>query len=336
MESPGRPASPYDDRPDRALWKRSVAGVPSGELDPYAPPKFAIDPAAPTASAGSCFARHIAANLKARGFNFLSTEPGSEYSARFGNVYTTLQLVQLFERAYGTFSPADAAWPRGDVIVDALRPRAFDEGFASIADLEAERERHLAAVRAMFEQLEVFVFTLGLTETFVSRIDGTAYPACPGKDFGEFDPQRYAFRNLGVAENLEAMHRFIAGLRGVNPRARVLLTVSPVPLVATMEDRSVIVSTVYSKSVLRVVADELRRAYEFVDYFWSYEIITSTFNTSRYFDAGRRNVTDAGVRHVMRSFFRHFAQLDVDESTSASDDPCDEDVLYALIKEASQ
>jgi hypothetical protein len=240
---------PYDSRPDYALWKRDVQGVAPGDLDPFARPKFTIGRDVRVASAGSCFARHIAANLQGHGFNYLCTEPGSEYSANFGNIYTTLQLLQLFERAYGRFVPVDGVWSRGTAYVDAFRPRAFEQGFATVNDLSDERERHLGAVRDLFEQLDVFVFTLGLTEGFFSSVDGAAYPACPGKDFGEFDPAKYAFRNLSVSENLDAMHRFIAGLRAINSNAKILLTLSPVPLVATMEDRS--------ESVRRIFALEL-------------------------------------------------------------------------------
>ena len=36
------------------------------------------------------------------------------FSARFGNIYTARQLVQLFERAYGRFQPLDRSWQRPD------------------------------------------------------------------------------------------------------------------------------------------------------------------------------------------------------------------------------
>lgn len=326
---------PYDGRPDYALWKRSVERGPSSELDPYAPVRFTLSKDTRIASGGSCFARHIAANLREQGFNYFCVEPGAEFSANFGNIYTTLQLLQLFERAYGRFEPVEQAWKRADRYVDPSRPRVFEAGFASPDEVRKASETHLAAVRRLFEELEVFVFTLGLTEGFVSKIDGTAYPAAPGKDFGEFDSDKYGFCNLSAADNVAYLDRFLQGLRKVNPAARVLLTVSPVPLVATMEDRSVIQSTVYSKSVLRVCADEIRRMHDFVDYFWSYEIITATYNTDRYFQLDRRSVTERGVNHVMRSFFRHFAGIEIVQTTVAEEDPCDEDVLYALIKKAS-
>jgi hypothetical protein len=329
-------AFPYDGRPDYALWRRSVSAIAATEIDPFAPVRFTIDKQQRIASAGSCFARHVGSNLRKHGFNYFCTEPGAEYSANFGNVYTTLQLWQLLERAYGRFEPCETAWRRGDRCVDPLRPRVFPEAFATPDEVRAESARHLAAVRRLFEELEVFVFTLGLTEGFCSTVDGTAFPACPGKDFGEFDASRYTFRNLGVAENVEYLDAFLRGLLEVNPSARVILTVSPVPLVATMEDRSVVQSTVYSKSVLRVAADEIRRRFEHVEYFWSYEIVNATFNNDRYFEPDRRSVTDDGVGHVMRSFFRHFAGIEVEAPAADAFDPCDEDVLNAIIKSASQ
>lgn len=330
------PAFPYDNRPDYALWKRSVQALAASDLDPAAPVRFLLSQNERVASAGSCFARHIASNLRDHGFNYFCTEPGAEYSANFGNIYTTLQLWQLLERAYGRFAPEDRVWRRGERYVDALRPRAFPDGFTSSeAVLEAESQ-HLAEVRRLFEGMDTFIFTLGLTEGFCSAVDGTAYPVCPGKDVGEFDPRRYVFRNLDVSENVDFLAKFIEGLRAVNPAARIILTVSPVPLVATMEDRSVIQSTVYSKSVLRVCADEIRRRFDNVEYFWSYEIVTATYNTDRYFEPDRRSVNALGVAHVMRSFFRHFAGLDIRNATAATTDPCDEDVLNAIIKAASQ
>ena len=81
---------------------------------------------------------------------------------------------------------------------------------------------------------------------------------------------------------------------------------SPVPLVATAEpDAHVLSATTYSKSVLRVAAETLRRAQPNVHYFPSYEIITGAFNRGRYFARDLRNVTEDGVRHVMRLFMAH-------------------------------
>jgi hypothetical protein len=96
-----------------------------------------------------------------------------------------------------------------------------------------------------------------------------------------------------------------------------MLTVSPVPLAATYENRHVWLSTTYSKAALRVAADEAVRKFENVFYFPSYEIITSPAAGNRYYDDDLRSITELGVNHVMRVFFRSCCQLP-DEQESAS------------------
>lgn len=98
---------------------------------------------------------------------------------------------------------------------------------------------------------------------------GAVYPICPGVTAGTFDPDQYEFVNLDYATILEEMETVLTHLREVNPTAKVLLTVSPVPLTATAEERYVLLSTMASKSSLRAVADQLYRRHAHVDYFLS-------------------------------------------------------------------
>ena len=86
----------------------------------------------------------------------------------------------------------------------------------------------------------------------------------------------------------------------------MILTVSPVPLTATAEDRGVLVSTTLSKSVLRVAAEEISRERDYVAYFPSYEIVTGNYTRGAYFGEDLRSITEAGVAHVMRLFMKHY------------------------------
>jgi len=113
------------------------------------------------------------------------------------------------------------------------------------------------------------------------------------------------------------LNDFLTGLRAVNPAARVILTVSPVPLAATAEPRHVLQATSYSKAVLRVAAEETVRAWPNVAYFGAYEIVTQTGRTHEFFAADRRTVTPAGVGRVMDVFFEQF----VGSPTAASPGP---------------
>ena len=246
---------PYADLPDNAFWRRAI----SEEIDPVVEAPFRIGQTAAIATAGSCFAQHISRVLDESGYRYLVTETqgagAGVFPARFGNIYTPRQLLQTFERAYATFRPVDQAWRRDDgAFVDPFRPRIDLEGFASAEAVEAARAGHLAAVREMFEACSVFIFTLGLTEAWVSTRDGAVFPLAPGVAGGE-PGEGYAFHNFTVEEMVADLRAFVRKLRVVNPTVSLILTVSPVPLVATYEPRHVLVSTTYSKAALRVAAD---------------------------------------------------------------------------------
>ena len=63
--------------------------------------------------------------------------------------------------------------------------------------------------------------------------------------------------NARVGDVRDDMLTFLERLFAVNPAARVILTVSPVPLIATYADRHVLVSNTYSKAALRAAAEEI-------------------------------------------------------------------------------
>jgi hypothetical protein len=177
-----------------------------------------------------------------------------------------------------------------------------------MVEAEADLKQHLKAVRHLVETTDVFIFTLGLTECWVSKRDGTVYPTCPGcGSAGEFDDAKYAFHNLSVAETTGYLAEAINLMSAANPRLQIILTVSPVPLVATMEQRHVLQATTYSKSVLRVAAEEMVRRYDNVHYFASYEIITTAKNAGAYFADDARSIRSEGVARAMNVFFAHFA-----------------------------
>lgn len=297
---------PYADLPDYAFWRRAI----SEETDPVVAAPFRIAVSAPVATAGSCFAQHISRFLTESGHRYLVTETEGQdagvFPARFGNIYTPRQLLQTFDRAYAMFRPLDSAWRRHDgAFVDPFRPRIAQEGFPTAQAVEAARPAHFAAVREMFETCEVLIFTLGLTEAWVSARDGAVFPLAPGVAGGE-PGEGYAFKNLTVEEMVADLRAFLRKLRLVNPGVQTILTVSPVPLVATYEPRHVLVATTYSKAALRVAADVVAGSEPNVCYFPSFEIITGPQARGRYFAEDLRTVTPEGVRRVMDVFSRNF------------------------------
>lgn len=308
--------NPYASQPPRAFWSRAVAQCNPLELADVYRPRFSFSDDT-IGAAGSCFAQHIGRAFRERGFDFLDVEPAPPelpsgkhaaygygiYSARYGNVYSARQLLQLFQRAHGEFKPKDEAWNTGGRWHDPFRPTIEPDGFSSREEMLAIRESHLAAVRKLFASVDTFVFTFGLTEGWVSKEDGAAFPMCPGTAAGTFDAAKYEFRNFNYGEILADMRAFMERMTAINRSIKFLLTVSPVPLTATATQDHVMVATSYSKSTLRAVAGDLYSLYDSVEYFPSYELVAATPMKAMFFAPNMREVSMAGVRTVMGHFF---------------------------------
>ena len=347
-------SNPYRGLPPYNFWRRAVSTIHKHEFDPVVDVRFTISKEDKVGTAGSCFAQHLARALKEAGFNYLVTERGEDlteeerkrhqygvFSARYGNIYTVRQLLDLIGEAFDGRVPAERVWQRDDnKLVDPYRPRINPDGFESTEELLQSREVMLQAFRDMVVQSDVFVFTLGLTEGWRSREDGSMFPLAPGVAGGQYDPARHAFVNFSVNEVISDLDEALQRLKGINHRLRVLLTVSPVALIATHERRHVAVATTYSKSVLRVAAEEMFRKYHWVDYFPSYEIITGNIVQGSYYSEDLRDVDPVGVAHVMRVFLKHYTTHAAASSNSGHwtgtptemEVVCDENAIDAAAK----
>ncbi|SDE01729.1 GSCFA family protein [Kordiimonas lacus] len=340
---------PYQNLPEEAYWRSGVAAHNPLAFQRLYTKKFAIGPDMAVASAGSCFAQHIGRHMAKSGFNYRDFEPAPGflsketartygyhlYSARYGNIYTVQQLEQLLERATGRFTPSEDVWEKDGRYYDPFRPTIEPDGFASEKEFRIMQRAHFGAVKRLFNKTDVFIFTLGLTEAWVNKEDGSVYPICPGTAAGSFDPAKYEFRNFTTSEVVASFRRFRERVRAINPGIRFLLTVSPVPLTATASGNHVLVASSYSKAVLRAAAGELTAEDAGTDYFPSYEIVSSHPVRAMFFDGNLRTVTPRGVDFVMEHFFAQHSppteKAPETASPAASDDDlvCEEELLAA-------
>lgn len=151
---------PYQNLPPDQYWSSAMSEQAPGLLCPTRPtgPRLMRD--TKVATLGSCFAQQIGRALQSNGFRFYQTESPPDwmsanyahqlqyglYSARYGNVYTPRQAVQLFTRAFGQFVPVASVWSSEDgssSVIDPFRPGVQPGGFKSEAGLLKDRERHL-------------------------------------------------------------------------------------------------------------------------------------------------------------------------------------------------
>jgi hypothetical protein len=311
---------PYSQLPEQSFWKRFVSDTPWRNLQLGGQAKFQLEASSKIATAGSCFAQHIARYLAKSGRSTyiaeqphpLSVEFGGDvdsyklFSARYGNVYTARQCLELFQQSLGLQPMVEDFMEDGGRIYDLLRPNAIPNGFSNLHEARADRRFHLACVRKMFETTDVFVFTLGLTESWRHATRGHTYPVCPGTARGTYDPEVHKFHNFTHAEVLADLQTLIASLQTVNPTIKIILTVSPVPLVATYTDQNVLVASSYSKSVLRAVCGEIQGQHAHIQYFPSFEIVGHVASFGQYLATDLREVAERGVSHVMACFFATF------------------------------
>lgn len=334
--------TPYNKLPEKNFWKLAVATVSPYSIQGLYQKKFEIKKTDILTTAGSCFAQHISRYMQNYGFNYKDYEPAPSgiqghpknsgygiYSARYGNIYTIRHLLQLFERAFGEFVPSDEVWVSKGRFFDPYRPTIEPNGFESLENLEDSKKNHLSKVRTMFTELDIFVFTLGLTEAWVNSKDGVVYPICPGVSAGSFDATKHVFHNFNAQEMFDDFNLFITKLRAINKNAKFILTVSPVPLTATATENHVLNATSYSKSALRAVAGMLYQKHACVDYFPSYEIISSFPFRGMFYEPNLREVSKEGVRFAMQHFFNEH-QLErepISENEDDNDTMCDEILL---------
>jgi hypothetical protein len=310
--------NPYESQPLCAFWKTAVAGRDPIAIDGLWTPKFVFGKYDPIATLGSCFAQHISRALVVEGYNWINAEPAPHrfsaadkakyqyevFSARTANIYTVAMLRQWMHWAFGNTPVPCETWLHGDRFYDPFRPTIEPNGFCGPEELLALRRQTLAAIRAMFEQCSVFVFTLGLTEAWLNRDGGYVYAMCPGTAAGVYDADKHMFKNHDMFEIHADLVEVLRLLRSVNSRARVLLTVSPVPLTATASTDHVLTATIRSKSILRAVAASIAAKFDHVDYFPSYEIISSFPYRGDFYEPNMRTVSAEGVAHVMKTFLR--------------------------------
>lgn len=313
----GQSAHPYEGLPSSAFWKTAVSNVGMFDIRDVWVPKFPISPKHKVATFGSCFAQNIGGALRDRGYSWLISEEAPRamsresrkrfnydvFTCRTGAIYTCTLLRQWISWASGETSPPDEIWERDDRFIDPFRPRIEPGGFDSRDELMQSRTVAIEAFRHAVEKANVFVFTLGLTESWWNTAGGYEYPLCPGTVAGEYSAARHGFRNQSFGDIRQSLAESVDRLRRLNPKIRVLLTVSPTPLTATASGRHVLAATMLSKSVLRAVADDVANHTRDVDYFPSFELVFSPPFRATFFGPNMRDVTAQGVDFIMTTFF---------------------------------
>ena len=260
---------------------------------------------------GSCFARGIELAMLQAGFDVPSY--ASEFNdfelandqvtgRGFTNKYTTFAIENEIrwaldpEAEFPTASLVET--DDGTVIDPHTNPTLKWVDRANTLD----RRETIGRVYSRLAQSRVVVMTLGLVETWFDTEAGVYLNMTPSPAMMQASPGRYRFEVTDFAQNRDAVERTGEVLRKYgHPDCQIVVTVSPVPLMATFSGQDVVVANSFSKSVLRAVAGDWSAAQDNVHYFPSYEIVTGS-ERGLAWEADGRHVQGPIVQQIMALF----------------------------------
>lgn len=245
---------------------------------PSVRPGFAIRPGSTVFTIGSCFARNVEEALLAAGMRVPTAAfraPEEEAPGRSNRILNQYNPGTMLACVAGAGAQPDGRGlysVPGGLAVDALlatgsRAVGLDRAMARRQEISDLYRQGLAGARTV-------IVTLGLVECWYDLEDEIWLNEAPPARVLREAPGRFAFRRLDHAACRSLVFELLARLSDDGAR-NIVLTVSPVPLQVTFSGGDAVTANAYSKALLRVVAEEAAAAFAGVDYFPSYETVTT-------------------------------------------------------------
>lgn len=276
-----------------------------GGLFPHLYPKFQLSPDDRIFTMGSCFARHIEDALAPQGFRlpvkgFAIPDGELPYPGpHLLNEYNAGTISQRLKAALGQGHLSEEAG------VEAVEGGALDLMLhlasqpVSLERLRARRQE-IEGLYAQACQCEGFVLTLGLVEAWYDLEYQCYLNRAPSFRKIRALPGRFAFRRLDIEDVVGLLRPVLHELLHRSVR-KVLLTVSPVPMEVSFMPGDIVTNNAYSKATLRGSCELLSRNEPCIDYFPSYEIVSSFGVAAGFIDDGvhpRMSVVEQVIGHL--------------------------------------
>lgn len=283
----------------------------NGLLAPAIAPDFRMQPGQRIFTMGSCFARNIERLLHGyevptREFQASESDPLVQRGNTVLNEYNPGTMAYRINRALdGGSSDLGILAEEGgysDYLITGSVPAPLDV----VKDRRARMDRVYAQLRGS----DVMVITLGMTECWFDRETGLYLNRAPAADAfrNPAGHQRFEFRILNVDDCVRLLQPALSRLAGGAVR-KIILTVSPVPLQRTFGQDDAVTANTLSKATLRCAAEELIAALPGVDYFPSYEMVTTYMGNP--FGPDNVHVLPEVVAHVTKYMLAQYEGSDV-------------------------
>ena len=234
---------------------------------------------------GSCFARNLSRSLNESGYVSNHMEISEHINTTFAN--------RVF-----------VDWLSDADINAAVRHRIVE-----LLPSSWSKENTLQIIKSS----DVFILTLGVAAAFFDRQTGEFVLPRPSHLNSRALAEKYLFRTTSVKENVENALYVINFVRSISPHIRIVVTVSPVPMLASFEHESAVQADCLSKCTMRLVAHEVVNSSNLSNilYWPSFEIFRwAGSNASDYFaadDGAAWHVSEEKVSGTIRAFVEMFS-----------------------------
>lgn len=229
---------------------------------------------------GSCFARNVEGELIRRGFRIPIRElfqqaEFADLPPEIVNNFGTPSIYNEFAWAFG-----EEAYDEDKNIVELGTDKYIDLHMVNSirpAPLETVRKRRNGLIDAtrILAECRVMIMTLGLVELWWDEETQSYLNTGPLPSVLDKFPDRFALHVLTFEECFGYLRRALdIAFKNGRDDLSVILTVSPVPMMATHRKTDVITANSYSKSVLRAVAEQLVVEDARISYFPSFETVS--------------------------------------------------------------
>jgi hypothetical protein len=247
---------------------------------------------------GSCFARSITSYLQDKGYKVGNNLKKSFPELREANIHVidyaevlnnTFVVRQQFEWAFENKEFDDELWYN-------------DKGEFVGYDLKTKD-----ATKKVFLDTDVFILTLGLSEIWYNKKTGDVFWRSMPED--KYNADIHAFRVSTMQENLDNIQAIYDIIRKHKPDAKIVLTLSPIPLYATFRPVSCITANTASKAILRAAVDEFYRnnSKDSDLYYWpSYEIVQH--HGKKAFGEDNRHIEPEIRKSIMVLFEKYYCK----------------------------
>jgi hypothetical protein len=310
-----------------ADWNGARKRLRRGRIFPQTAQTFSLNKSDTILTMGSCFARNIEEHLVKFGCRVPPYEfkiPPEEHKGERANHVLSLFTPPTFRQ---TLEWTESIFLRdGKVRESDCDKLLFRFGDGKVVDLSLsgslpvaygrflERRHELYSLYATAFRAECLLMTPGLIEAWYDLEQGYYTNSTPFYGGKPLDLTRFELRVLDEDECKADLLAAIDIVRKHNPKVKVLITVSPVPLRYTFTKQDVLVANTYSKSALRTACQEIVSERPLVDYFPSFEAVM--LSTSRVWQRDRRHVDEGLVGEIVS---RVVAKYFCDESETRGD-----------------